>query len=294
MRKNGRFILSADIGGSHITAAVIDMDLKQVLESTLIRSPVNSHASHSEILEQWISCLQMVQQLSGSDLDHLAIAMPGPFDYEAGVSLITGLDKYEALYQINVREHLATALNFLQEEIFFVNDAEAFLHGEVISGAAAGQQRVVGFTLGTGMGSATSHNGKTADANWGSLPFRQSIADDYFSSRWFLSASRRQGLHDFENVRDMVRSLHSRPVIEAIFDEFADNFATFIKSRISYNLPECIVIGGNIAKSHHLFLPQIVSAIQQSYPEILIRPATLGDNAALIGAAFCCERAEKT
>lgn len=112
--------------------------------------------------------------------------MPGPFDYENGISLITKLDKYEALYKLNVKELLSEKLSIPKPSILMMNDAACFLRGEVYYGAAKGHTDVIGITLGTGTGSAFHHNGITVDANLGPSPFMNSIADEYFSTRWFV------------------------------------------------------------------------------------------------------------
>ncbi|HRP57404.1 hypothetical protein, partial [Agriterribacter sp.] len=65
----------------------------------------------------------------------MGIAMPGPFDYEKGISYITGLHKYEYLYGLNVKELLAAELNIPLGNIRMMNDAAAYLAGELKAGA---------------------------------------------------------------------------------------------------------------------------------------------------------------
>jgi glucokinase len=43
-------------------------------------------------------------------LDGIGLAICGPFDYEKGISKITGLDKHESLYDINVKQSLQKSL----------------------------------------------------------------------------------------------------------------------------------------------------------------------------------------
>ena len=66
----------------------------------------------------------------------IGIAMPGPFDYENGICYIKGLDKYESLFNLNVKEMLAQQLNIERSDIYMMNDASCFLKGEVFGGVA--------------------------------------------------------------------------------------------------------------------------------------------------------------
>ena len=111
--------------------------------------------------------------------------MPGPFDYENGISLIKGLNKCEVLYGMDIKQCFARFLNLEPHLIRFRNDAESTIAGEVLAGAGQGSQRVFGVTLGTGFGSTYSENNITENINLGANAFKESIADDYLSTRWF-------------------------------------------------------------------------------------------------------------
>ena len=68
-----------------------------------------------------------------------------------------------------------------------MNDASCFLKGEVFGGAAKGYNHVIGITLGTGLGSATFKNGVVYDGDLYYTPFKESTAEDYLSTRWFIN-----------------------------------------------------------------------------------------------------------
>ena len=61
---------------------------------------------------------------------------PGPFDYEAGICLIEGVEKYGALYGVNMREALRARLDLGDLPILFRNDAEAAVVGKRATGRA--------------------------------------------------------------------------------------------------------------------------------------------------------------
>jgi glucokinase len=280
------YVLSADIGGSHITAAIVDMKQKKVLSETQMRVQVNSYGTAEQILQIWERTLTWVLRNAEVEINSLALAMPGPFDYENGISYIRGLDKYESLYGVNVKEYLAARLQIAPANIVFRNDAEAFLHGEVVGGLSQNYGHVIGFTLGTGMGSARSLSGQTKDLNWGSLSYGKSIADDYFSTRWFLKAYEEISTIKCANVKEMTERAGADKRISRVFYVFAENFAGFISNAIKKDRPDCIVLGGNIAKAHELFVPLLTDHLAANNTPCDIKIAQLDDRAALLGAAF--------
>jgi glucokinase len=281
-----KFVLSADIGGSHITAAIIDIDKRRICEETITRIPVDCHGSQQEILHSWSRCLMMAEEKAADEIVGLSLALPGPFEYDTGVSRIKGLSKYESLYGVNIKHQLAGLLGMPAESMLFKNDAESFLHGEVHAGAAKGYNKVIGFTLGTGMGSAISIGGRTADANWGAISFGGSIADDFFSTRWFLSAYLRNTGKTCTNVRDMATLAETDSGAMAVFRLFAKNFAGFVQRYISDHKPDVVVIGGNIAKAAKLFMPDLKQHLRTCIDPGRIVLANLDEHAALLGAAM--------
>jgi glucokinase len=53
-----KYIISADIGGSHITAAIIDLTNKRIIDHTRSRLPVDSNGNWAEILGTWADALK--------------------------------------------------------------------------------------------------------------------------------------------------------------------------------------------------------------------------------------------
>src|ERR1700679_1328847 len=92
------FILTADIGGSHITTGIYNVNTRTIMEESVIRVELVSKGSADDILTSWENAFKQVLKSTGLSAAGLSVAMPGPFDYEKGISYIKGLDKYEALY----------------------------------------------------------------------------------------------------------------------------------------------------------------------------------------------------
>jgi len=215
----------------------------------------------------------------------IAMAMPGPFDYKNGISWIHGLDKYEAIYGLNIKQYLATALGIDPENIVFRNDAEAFLHGEVFAGAGLGYKKIIGITLGTGLGSAQSTDGITADVNRGSSKFGDTIADDYMTTRWFVKRYHELTGKTVANVKELALVADTDVNVQHVFKEFTGNLVLFLKDFINDERPELLIIGGNIAKASKLFLPSLQFQLAAYFDDIEIKIAELGEDSSIMGAA---------
>ncbi|MDB5016691.1 MAG: nagK [Mucilaginibacter sp.] len=276
------YILTADIGGSHITIAVYNRDTNTILKESLTRNELISKGSATGILISWSNAFQQALKNTVLPVSGLSVAMPGPFDYEKGISYISGLDKYEALYGLNIKSFLADLLKLDPEMIRFKNDAEATIAGEVFIGAGKEYQNVMGLTLGTGFGSAYSKSGITKDINLGSEPYKGTIADDYLSTRWFLRRyNELTGITLTDGVKELSLLAEKSEVARDVFKEFAMNMIDFLSRPIKQLSPQVLILCGNIAKASKFFLPYLAQGLSST----TIKLAQLGENAPLIGAA---------
>lgn len=282
-------ILGLDIGGSHLTAALVNQATRQFVPDSYVRIRVNSKGSAEEILDTWTTAIREIYTKHPVNNKRIGLAMPGPFDYANGISLIKGLDKYEALYKLNIKKMLSERLAVPVSSILMMNDAACFLRGEVYYGAAKGYEDAIGITLGTGTGSATHHKGITEDANLGPSPFMDSIADEYFSTRWFVKRYLELTGKTVKDVKALAELYASDDAVKSIFTEFVKNLAVFIEGFVKKEKPQVIVMGGNIAQCASLFLDDLVANLAAKNVTIPIVQAQLGEEAAILGAASLFE-----
>ena len=277
------YILTADIGGSHITAGICDLSTHTIAQQSIVRVEVDSKSSADNILRSWGNTFnQVLKKHTALPISGLSVAMPGPFDYATGICYIKGLNKYEALYGLDIKRYFAEFLNIDNQSVRFRNDAESTIAGEVLTGAGKGCQNVMGVTLGTGFGSAYSKNSITTDINLGSKPYRKTIADDYFSTRWFVKSYQElTGVLLTGGVKELSGLAPESIIARDIFKEFAVNMSDFLSLYIEQMAPEALIICGNIAKASEFFLPYLILRLNS----IAIRLARLDENAPLIGAA---------
>lgn len=279
------YVLGIDIGGSHITAALVDLESGILIQDSIKRRAVNSNGSKEEILAAWC---EVIKEAFGSVLDtekRIGIAMPGPFDYENGVSLIKDQDKFKSLYQLNIKQELARCLNIQSTDIKFINDAAAFMQGEVFCGAAKGYSRALGLTLGTGLGSAVVIDGQSKDAELWNSKFLNGIAEDYFSTRWFVNKYKSLTGIELDGVKELAEVVKTDLYAMQVFNEFGRGLGHFLADVIKETKSEVVILGGNISQAFNLFAPHLIENLKALHLHTEIKITELNEHAALIGAA---------
>jgi glucokinase len=284
-------VLGVDIGGSHITAALVDLKSRSVIPGSRKRKLVNSQASCKEIIDEWCGVIRDVFNNTVAEDWKVGIAMPGPFDYEEGISLIKDQDKFQSLYNRSIRNLLAQELGMEPLSIKFMNDAACFLQGEVFGGAARDYNPVLGLTLGTGLGSAICRNGIAEDADLWKSPFKEGIAEDYLSTRWFVERYRQLSGTVVNGVKELMEE--ETPFVNQVFIEFGTNLGDFLVPLIQSIHAEAVVLGGNIANALPMFLSPLEKIIRDGDLNVVLKKALLNEDASLIGAASCWQQGER-
>jgi glucokinase len=275
--------LGIDIGGSHITAGMVDLVQKKIVEGSVVRHLVNRHAPAEEILGIWAGTINDQLLNFQQPVTRVGFAMPGPFDYPNGICLIKGFDKYEALYGLNIRQELAARTGVQAEQIVFRNDADAFLDGEVYGGAGEGFSRVLGLTLGTGLGSCLYVEGEITNAGLNVLPFNHGIAEEYLSTRWFIKTYQQQTGKQVSGVKELADRYYEDETARQIFSEFSRNLGELLLHCLhTFNI-QAIIIGGNISNAYSLFINEVM---KQLPADAIIKKAMLGEQSAMIGATL--------
>lgn len=288
--------LGVDIGGSHITAAAVDMETKIIIPGTLSTSPVDNKGQADEILTVWTGAIRKVlDKVKLFNVRGIGFAMPGPFDYVNGICLIRGVPKYENLYGVNVGKAISSRLGLPCDcRVRFMNDASSFAVGEAWAGKAKDYHKSVAITLGTGFGSAFLDNKiPVVDGplvpNMGCvyhLPFDKGIADDYFSTRWLVSRYGELSGKKVEGAKDVADAAKTDQQARAVFTEFGDNLGLFLSPWFLKFGAEVLVIGGNISHAYDLFGDSFEKKLASSGCNIKIYISELKEDAALLGSAY--------
>lgn len=288
-----RYAVGADIGGSHICSAVIDLQQGELCTEP-ISTPVDCTGQAVEILDAWADNIHQSICASGLPVSQIGMAFPGPFDYPKGISLINGVCKFDHIYALRVSDSLRGWMSLSDEVDFrFVNDASAFALGECLGGAARDAERVVALTLGTGVGSGfvSEHklvvSGSEVPANgWVyCLPFEQGIADDAFSTRWICRRYEQLTGQQIDGARQAAERYDHDPAAQQLFEEYGQRLAAFAGPLLERFGSNTLLLGGNISRAYPLFGQAMTRQFAAENRKIDLRISTLLDRAALIGAA---------
>ena len=278
-------VLGVYISGYHITTLIVNVADRSIVETSYQRKAINSRGNAADIIN---SCgLVISEALSGSGVTKIGIAMPGPFDYDKGISYIHNNKKHEALYGLNVKELLAEKIQVPVENIRMLNDAASFLKGEVFAGVAQGYDTVIGLTLGTGLGTAKLTDGVAEDANLWQSPFLDSIAEEYLSERWMTKRYYELSGINVVNVKELSGFYTTSNTVKTVFKEFAHNLAAFTAEFIKATNPQIIVLSGDISRVSDCFLPAFKTQLNKLGYDIPVVVSKLNSDAVLIGVATC-------
>ncbi len=291
--KHIRYAIGADIGGSHLSSAVVDLQSGELITRP-ITTPVNSRASAMEIAEAWASNLLASAEASPEKVVAAGLAIPGPFDYTGGVSLISGVGKYDSIFGLDLPKTLPAMLAKAGiGKLRFVNDASAFALGECLGGAATDDNRVMALTLGTGVGSGFVASGKlvesgdTVPANgWVyCLPFGEGIADEAFSTRWIVNRYRQLTGVAVAGAKDVADLCQYDPAARQLFEEYGCRLADFAAPLLRQFRSDTLLLGGNISRAYTHFGKALANRFDEKDCKVNVKVSTLLDNAALVGAA---------
>jgi glucokinase len=266
-----------------------------LIEGTRFAAKLDRKASREDLLAAWAEPIcQVNRTLNGRHPVGVGFAMPGAFDYRDGIALFSGNDKYENLYRVDVRTALAERLEREPHQLRFINDATAFGIGTARLSDADRPGRLIAVTLGTGFGSTFNEGGlpviERADVPpHGSLwhqPFRDGIADDYFSTRWFRTTYRERTGREEPGVREIAAQAGAETAARELFTEAGCNMAEFLAPWIVRFAADRLVIGGNIARAWSLIEPGFRSGLGTNFPDLHIAASTDTEDAAIVGGAL--------
>jgi glucokinase len=280
----GRNVIVYDVGGSHISAAVCSEPHYEL--SAIHRAQLPARES----LDAFVGVLHALAREVAGDKNSAvgaSLAMPGPFDYATGISFMK--HKLPYLYGCDLRQAIADSLGWLPRQVKFLNDAAAYMLGEIGAGAAKGFSRVVVLTLGTGVGSGFAIDGQVQTEGKGVPPggeiwnvaYEGGIVEDQISTR-ALQKSYHNRTGNQAEVAAIAAAASKEPAAAEVFAEFGHTLGRAVKTLLTDFAPEIVVVGGGIARSAQLFLPQAQSELSAS--GIALRVGRLDERAPLVGA----------
>ena len=293
---NKSIAIGTDIGGSHISCAAVDLVSGKILNDTLTERVVDNQSQATKIIAVWADALSAVlEKVSLEKVKGIGFAMPGPFDYVKGICYIRGVAKYENLYGFNITDAIASSLDVPEDFLIrFMNDASAFAVGEAWAGSASKANRSLSITLGTGFGSAfISNRIPIVDGDevpkMGCIyhiPYRDGIADDYFSTRGLLGRYKSATGKELNGVKELAELVSSDKIVSDLFNDFGENAGLFLAPYLKKFKAEILVIGGNISHAYALFGNVFENRLKKEGYTGEVAISTLKEDAALLGSAY--------
>lgn len=290
MFKQNKYMIALDVGGSYIKTSVLNGH-SELVPDTLSIFPSKAKASKEVIMNHLVTVIkEQLKKVPSDDQNLLGVgfAFPGPFDYENGISYIKGVDKFDALYGVNLQEALMGQIKsdpFFSSRIAdefviaFENDANLFALGEQMSGHGQGFTKAIYLTLGTGAGSAFMDQGQLVKSGkdvpengWiYKDPFGASIVDDYISKRGILKLAKDHGIEiedgEVKTLAEMANN--NNQTAQKVFHIFGENIGKALNPYIQSFAPQAIILGGQISKSIDLFIDGIQQTLNRR--EIVIK-----------------------
>lgn len=289
------YVIGVDVGGTHISSAVVALNQKVLLEDTYATSHVANMEPKNNILETWSNCINKTLVASnGLPLTGIAFAMPGPFDYAKGIAKYPEGFKYGSLFGTDIEQGLTPLLNHKTIlPIRFMNDATSFAVGEAWLAESEGYKKQLCVTLGTGLGAGFIANGIPVTSGshvpsngilW-NIPHKDGIADDYFSSRGCVNAYAEVSGKTVKGVKEIADAFNNDSKAKQVMESFGNELGDFLSPWLKKFDADALVLGGNISKAYFCFgntLQQVFNANELS---IAIRISKHMEKGAIIGCA---------
>src|SRR5215510_1797706 len=305
-------VLAADLGGTHLRAATVDVDGK-------IHFRLKQNTPHTEkpedILRALVLAVEECRRLSeaaGDQIRAVSVVVPGSVDVEQGLAV-----KAPNLSCLEGFRLTAALTSELKLPAMLENDANAAALGEMWHGAGRGLSTIVCTTLGTGVGGGIILDGKLwrgvndSAAEIGHMsvdPFagvacrcgNRGCLEVYASATGIVRMTREaipsypnsqlQNCHGLTAEKIYLEGIKGDELALEIFRRMGVYLGVGLANVINLLNPEMIVIGGGVVNAWKLFADQMHREIaQRAFPvparEVKVVPGECGDDAGLLGAA---------
>ncbi|MBL1113993.1 ROK family protein [Streptomyces sp. 110] len=306
-----------EVGGSHVTAAAVDLDRARIVDGTRRRLPLAPGLGPEDFLTALAETANgVLSGLAASSVSPASsatalgahgvrgtwgIAVPGPFDYARGIARYHGVGKFAALDGLAVGDLLTPRLNPRPARLRFLNDASAFALGARHT-AHAESRRLVAVTLGTGVGSAFLDRGAIVE-NDPRVPPEGRVdlltvdgrpLEDTVSTRAMTAHYTDRTGRPVDGLRELtalaaVDDITARDVITSALRALGAALAPWLTAFEA----DTVVFGGSITAAWPLIGPPLTAGLTHHDPRLARLTLSVhadGEDQALLGAAVFAAR----
>ncbi len=291
-------IAALDIGGTAIKYCLYD-DQCGLTKDNVSETPTNARSGGKALMQK----IQAILSDMGN-FNAIAVSTAGQVDPEIG-SIIYATD--------NIPGYTGTQIKKILEETFQVpvaveNDVNAAALGEAVAGAGKEFDSFLCLTYGTGIGGAIILNheiyhGSSCSAgemghiitHAGGLPCtcgNRGCYESYASTTALVRMVKEStGLH--MSGRDIFEVLETDPRVKEAVSAWIDEIMWGLVSLISVFNPPAVILGGGIMNEEFIrstIQQNIGSHLMESYRQIQIKKAMLGNTAGLQGVIYLAKK----
>ncbi len=290
-------VLAADIGGTHMRAALVHSDGSVLHRRT---EPTPRHAEAPAALVELIASTAV--EFGQDRVSHAVIGLPGGIDYTAGRLLFAPNLPREWPEQLN-EEVLSERLGGLRVSI--ANDADLAAVGEAYFGAGRDGTDVAYLTISTGIGAGVLHGRRLLRGRRSAAELGHTVIDwrawragepatleELGSGSGLARLSRERGLGDLDARGIETAALEGDSLAVEIWQSAVVACAAGVANLVMSFYPDTVVIGGGLGRQPEFF----TAVLDELYARPARRPgglnivrSELGDDAGLSGAAAWAE-----
>ncbi|MGH9845409.1 MAG: ROK family protein [Blastocatellia bacterium] len=315
---NRTFFIGIDLGGTNIKAALVNTETGELAGMT--SSPTQAQEGHDAVIARMAELADEVITAAGkqkSEIGGIGVGLPGLLDLEHGLTLF--LPNLPGQWRsVPVRQELSTLTGL---PVTLLNDARSATLGEWKFGAGRGVETVALYTLGTGIGGGLVLNGQLYLGIGGAAGELGHISVDFngprcnCGSRGCIEALASGPAIAAAGMRAVVQGATTRitemcdgdlnrvtpelvyeaalagdDVAREIYEQAGRAIGYGVSNVVIALTPRRVIIGGGVAAAGDLILNPIRQTIKErvrvaEVDAIEVVPATLGNNAGLMGAA---------
>lgn len=312
--------LGIDLGGTNIVAGVVDENYKIIAVG---KRKTNTPRSAESIVDDMAAATFEAIEKAGLKIDDIksfGVGTPGSIDPQTGIIPYSNNLGFVNLPLVDMLEE-RTGKRFYIE-----NDANAAAYGEYIAGAGKGAENFVAITLGTGVGGGVIIDGKIyTGSNYAGGELGHTVINmdgeyctcgrngcwEAYASATALIRQTKQAMIRYPNsimwqmCKGDINEVSGLTAFDAmrngdeagrfVVDKYIHYVAVGISNVINIFQPDVVCIGGGVSKEGDTLIVPIKEFIEgENYArnnkkKTVVKTATLGNDAGIIGAAYLGE-----
>jgi len=285
-------VLAADVGGTHMRAALVD-PAGNVLLRRSARTPAETHVPGALI--------DLLRAVGAEDeygaVSHSVLGLPGAVDYDVGRLLWAPHLPESWCHQLSQ----AALTQRLGMAVHVANDADLAAVGEAFFGAGAGSTDVAYLTISTGIGAGVVHGGRLLHGrrslaevghtiiDWRAWQEgRPSTLEELGSGSGVARLALERGMGAVSAREVAAAAAEGDATALAVWQGAIAACASGVTNLVMAFSPSTVVIGGGMGRRGDFFAPvrDLVQRRAHHFPaDLAVVPSKLDDDAGLVGAA---------